>query len=175
MRHAPALNIRRERIHGLAERLADRRRSSEHLRIATHAKHADIDVFIRVLGKEPLDLVRNELLVRRDLCLLLRDDLFLQLLKLCLELALADEADIALAELLPSATSAQQRTVKNGFIAASLSLPVRPSMRVKRRSNSVAWRDTSCASWPVTATIRRIPLAIELSSVMTRSLIESVF
>lgn len=65
-------------------------------------------------------------------------------------------------------------TDKYGFIACSFSLPCRPSIQSRRLENSEAAREHSFASSPVTATMRRIPLAMEDSSVITKSLMSSV-
>lgn len=128
--------------------------------------------------------VAHHLLIRGGLGLVHSCELLLHLLESSLELLLANEGDTALAEFLHVSASARtstihcivrQLTVKNGFIAASFSLPSIPSIRVNLRSTSLAWREISFASCPVTATTRRIPFAIELSSVMTRSLMLSVF
>ena len=56
----------------------------------------------------------------------------------------------------------------------SLSFPVFFSMRSRVLFNSSATRVTSCASTPVTATMRRIPFVIPDSSVITKSLIRPV-
>jgi len=67
------------------------------------------------------------------------------------------------------------RTTLNAFKPRSLSLPLNFSRLSNFSSNARASLPTSCASWPVTATIRRIPLAIPDSSVITKSLMSPVF
>lgn len=161
------LDVGRKEVDGLAERLAHGSGGSEHLGVAAHAKDADVEVLVGVLVEVLLDLVRDlsdqltvalslrprttpcgsetyHLLVSGELGLLLSQQLLRHLFELSLELRLFDQADARLAELLQVLASQQmieylgQHTSKNGFMAASFSLPCSPAMRSNLRSNSTA-------------------------------------
>lgn len=121
------LDIGREEVDGLAERLADGRGGREHLGVAAHAEDADVEVVVGVLGEELLDFVRDlyhqlrnlhqgrectqddkagarastyHFLISSKLGLLLRQQLLLHFFEFSLELGLFDQADAGLAELL---------------------------------------------------------------------------
>ena len=102
--------------------------------------------------------------------------------QLFFQVILLEDGDISLAKFLKMKNRKSfliggelARTTLNNFKPLSLNFASDCSRTSSFACRDWAKRPMSWASWPVTATIRRMPFAIPISSVMTKSLMSPVF